>query len=113
MVFAPAIVGWFTSDADVASISARGLRIISSGFLFYSSGYVLTQAFNGAGDTWTPTMINIVCLWLGEIPLAYLLAQPLGFGPTGVFSAFPIAFGGMAVLSAVLFRRGRWKTARV
>jgi len=113
MVFAPAIVGWFTNDGEVASIGARGLRIISSGFLFYSSGYVLTQAFNGAGDTWTPTMINILCLWLGEIPLAYLLAQPLGFGPMGVFSAFPIAFGGMAVLSAVLFRRGRWKTARV
>ncbi len=113
IVFAGPIVGWFTSDAEVAAIGARGLRLTSSGFLFYSTAYVLTQAFNGAGDTWTPTLINIVCLWLGEIPIAYLLARPLGYGPNGVFGAFPIAFGVMAAVSAIVFRRGGWKSARV
>ena len=113
VVFADPIVTRFTTDVDVASIGARGLRIVSVGFLFYSTGYVLTQAFNGAGDTWTPTILNIVCLWLGEIPLAYLLAHALGFGPSGVFAAFPIAFGAMAVMSVAVFRLGTWKTKRV
>jgi len=113
MLFAEGIVSWFTSDAAVAPLASRGLRITSSGFLFYSAGFVLTASFNGAGDTWTPTVINIVCLWLGEIPIAYLLARVLGFGPVGVFWAFPIAFGSMTVVSAVVFRRGRWKLKRV
>ena len=113
IVFAAPIVGWFTTDTEVATVAARGLRIMSSGFLFYSTAYVLTQSFNGAGDTWTPTLINILCLWVGEIPLAYLLAHSFGYGPPGVFAAFPIAFGLMAVLSAMVFRRGQWKTKRV
>jgi Na+-driven multidrug efflux pump len=74
---------------------------------------VLTQAFNGAGDTWTPTFINLFCFWLWEIPLAWLLAKPLGFGPTGVFTAVLVGFSTMAVVSVVLFRRGRWKRVKV
>ena len=71
---------------------------------------MLTQSFNGAGDTVTPTLINILCLWLGEIPLAYVLARPVGFGPAGVFWSIAIAFSVMSLVSAAVFRRGRWKT---
>ncbi len=74
---------------------------------------VLTQAFNGAGDTRTPTLIHLVCLWLWEIPLAWVLAYPLGFGPTGVFIAVSVAFSTLALVSAWLFRRGGWKLRTV
>lgn len=113
VVFGEAIVRGFSSDAAVVSYGAQALRIISAGFLFYAYGMVLTQAFNGAGDTWTPTLINLFCFWLWEIPLAWLLARPLGLGPTGVFVAVLVGFSTMAVASVVLFRRGRWKRVRV
>jgi Na+-driven multidrug efflux pump len=74
---------------------------------------VLTAAFNGAGDTRTPTLINLVCMWLWEIPLAWVLAYPLGFGPTGIFMAVSIAFSTLAFVSAWLFSRGTWKLKRV
>jgi len=70
---------------------------------------VITQSFNGAGDTWTPTIINLFVFWLWELPLAYALAIVFGFGPRGVFLAITIAFSTLAVVSAVLFRRGKWK----
>jgi Na+-driven multidrug efflux pump len=71
---------------------------------------VVTQSFNGAGDTWTPTWINLFCFWLWEIPLAYALAIWLRLGPFGVYLAITIAFSTLAVVSAVRFRKGRWKT---
>jgi len=74
---------------------------------------VLTQSFNDAGDTWTPTVINLFIFWLREIPLGYVLAKPLGLGPHGVFWAMMIAFSTLAVVSAVVFRRGRWKESIV
>ena len=113
VVFAEPVVAVFTVDPDVAPLAAAGLRIISGAFPLYAYGFVLTQAFNGAGDTWTPTVINIFCCWLGEIPIAYVLARPLGFGPPGAFWSVPIAFSAMALVSALLFRRGKWKLARV
>jgi putative MATE family efflux protein len=113
IVFGNAIVTAFSSDPAVVSYGTQALRIISAGFLFYAYGMVLTQAFNGAGDTWTPTLINLFCFWLFEIPLAWLLAGPLGFGPTGVFTAMLIGFSAMALVSVVPFRRGRWKRVRV
>jgi len=70
---------------------------------------VLTQSFNGAGDTWTPTLLNLLCYWCLEIPLAWFLARQAGLGPTGAFIAIMAAFSMIAVLSAVLFRQGRWK----
>jgi Na+-driven multidrug efflux pump len=73
VVFPRPLVALFTADPDVAAIAVRGLRIISSAFLFYAHGMVLTQAFNGAGDTLTPTLINAFCFWLFEIPIAYVL----------------------------------------
>ncbi|MBV8857604.1 MAG: MATE family efflux transporter [Acidobacteria bacterium] len=115
-VFADAIVGVFTHAAAGEEVHAYGvscLRIISSGFLFYAYGMVLTQSFNGAGDTRTPTVINVFVFWLWEIPLAWLLAFKFGMGPRGVFVAAAVAFSTLAVVSAYFFRRGRWKTKRV
>jgi putative MATE family efflux protein len=113
VVFADPLVSVFTTDPSVAPTAASGLRIISSGFLFYAYGFVLTQSFNGAGDTVTPTVINLFCFWLFEIPLAYVLARPLGLGPAGVFWSIAIAFSVMTVVSAYFFRRGSWKLKRV
>jgi Na+-driven multidrug efflux pump len=73
----------------------------------------MTSAFNGAGDTWTPTLLNFVCYWMLEIPLGWMLARVFGFGPTGVFIAIPLAFSVLAAWSVVLFRKGRWKEKRV
>jgi putative MATE family efflux protein len=111
--FADTIVSGFSPNPEVIAHGARALRIISAGFLFYAYGMVVTQAFNGAGDTWTPTLINLFCYWLLEIPLAWTLARPLGLGPTGVFVSVLVAFSTMAVVSVALFRRGRWRRVSV
>jgi len=113
MLFAPLIVSAFTSDAEVALHAIHCLRAVSTGFLFYGTGMALTAAFNGAGDTRTPTLINLVSLWLLEIPLAWVLANPLGFGPTGAFIALSAGFSTMCFLSVWMFRKGDWKTRRV
>jgi putative MATE family efflux protein len=115
-LFANPIVGIFTDAAAGPEVHAYGvecLRIVSSGFIFYAYGMVLTQSFNGAGDTRTPTLINVCVFWLWEIPLAWFLAYRLGLGPRGVFLAVTIAFSTLAVVSAYFFRRGHWKTKRV
>ncbi len=113
LLFAPALTGVFTSDAEVASHATHSLRIIAAGFLFYGYGMVMSMAFNGAGDTRTPTLINLVCFWLFEIPFAWALAYPLGFGPTGVFIAVAVSFSIFAFVSTFLFSRGTWKTKEV
>jgi Na+-driven multidrug efflux pump len=103
----------FTADAGVAGYAIDCLRLVAMGFVFYAYGMVLTQAFNGAGDTWTPTLINLACFWAFEIPLAWFLAFTVGMGPHGVFVAITVAYTSIAVVSAVLFRRGRWKLKHV
>ena len=113
VLFAPALVSLFTSDPAVAVHAVSCLRVVASGFLFYAYGMVLTQSFNGAGDTFTPTIINLVVFWLWEIPLAYVLAVHLGMGPSGVFWSITIAFSTLAIVSAVIFRRGHWKTRKI
>src|SRR5829696_5925740 len=107
--FARNIIGFYTEDPNVAGYGVDCLRIVAYGFLFYAYGMVLGQSFNGAGDTWTPTIINLFVFWLWEIPLAYLLSVVAGLGPRGIFVAITIAFSTLAVVSAVVFRRGRWK----
>ncbi|HKY42230.1 MAG TPA: MATE family efflux transporter [Pyrinomonadaceae bacterium] len=107
--FAPQIIWFYTDDPAVSQYGVACLRIVAYGFLFYAYGMVLTQSFNGAGDTWTPTIINLFVFWLWEIPLAYVLSSVLGMGPRGVFAAMTIAFSTLAVVSAAVFRRGRWK----
>jgi putative MATE family efflux protein len=113
VAFAHPIVGVFTTDPDVLRTGTDCLRVIALGFPFYAYGMVVTQAFNGAGDTWTPTWLNLVIFWVWEIPLAYALAVPLHFGPRGLFAAVSIAFSTLAVAGVVLFRRGRWKRIKV
>ena len=113
IAFAPAIVGLFGGTEGASAIAATGLRIVSIGFVFYAYGMVLTAAFNGAGAVWTPTILNFFCFWLWEIPLAWALSLPGGMETTGVFIAMTVSFSTLAVVSAVLFRRGRWKTATV
>jgi Na+-driven multidrug efflux pump len=113
IIFANQIVGVFTHDPQAAPTAALALRTMSCGFLFYALGMVLTQSFNGAGDTWTPTWINLVCFWLLQIPLAYFLSRVAGYGPFGAFLAITIGYSTLALVSAVLFRRGRWKLRQV
>jgi putative MATE family efflux protein len=113
LLFAPIIVRIFTSDAAVGSVGVQCLRIVSAGFLFYGYGMVLTAAFNGAGDTRTPTVINLVSLWILELPLAWLLAHSAGLGPSGSFVAMSVGFSTLAFLSAWIFSKGHWKTRHV
>ena len=113
IILAGPIVSIFTHDPGARMFGAQALRTMSYGFLFYALGMVLTQSFNGAGDTWTPTWINLFCFWLWEIPLAFLLARVLNFGPLGVFLAIMIGYSTLALVSTVLFRRGRWKLRMV
>jgi putative MATE family efflux protein len=112
-VGAGVIARLFTSDPAVQPFAISCLRVVSLGFVFYACGMVLTQAFNGAGDTWTPTVMNLFVFWLWEIPLAWWLAIRAGLGPRGVFIALTVAYSTLAVVSAVLFRRGGWKTKKV
>lgn len=107
------ITGLFGADALTLEYAARGLQIVSLGFFFYAYGMVLTQSFNGAGDTWTPTLLNVLCFWCWEIPLAAFLALRTDLGPYGIFVAITVAFSTLALLSALIFRRGRWKLAVV
>jgi len=104
------IVGLFTHDPAIVPWAVRCLRIVSVGFVFYAWGMVLSNAFNGAGDTWTPTWLNLVCFWLFEVPLAWWLSRIPSIGPDGVFASVTIAFSFFAALSAWLFKRGKWKT---
>ena len=113
VILARPVVGLFTPDVGVAAYGTAALRTVACGFLFYAYGMVITQSFNGAGDTRTPTYINLGVFWLFEIPLAWLLANTFGLGPQGVFLAATFAFSLLAVVSALLFRRGRWKTRMV
>jgi putative MATE family efflux protein len=108
-LFSGPIVGIFTDDPQIFAYGTASLHTIAYGFAFYGGGMVLETAFNGAGDTWTPTYINLLIFWLIEIPLAYTLAYYYGMGPYGVFWAITISFSLLAVVSALLFKRGKWK----
>ena len=108
-LFSHQIIGIFTSEAEVLRYGTSALHIIAYGFAFYGLGMVLETAFNGAGDTWTPTYLNFFVFWVFEIPLAYLLAYYYGWGPDGVFWAITLAFSLLAVVSGLLFKRGKWK----
>jgi len=107
------IISVFTNNEEVKAIAVRALRIISTGYIFYGIGMVMSNAFNGAGDTWTPTWISFFGFWLFQIPLAYLLAKHYELGPTGVFVAIPVAETAITIAAYILFRKGRWKTVTV
>lgn len=110
---APTMASWFGSDPEMTRHATRVLRIVALGFPLYAVGMVVTAAFNGAGDVWTPTWLSFVIFWLWEIPLAWLLAGPMGMGPDGVSIAIAMSFSTLAVVATLLFRRGRWRTTVV
>ena len=113
LLFAEPLVRIFTDDPIVIPFAVDCLRYISYGYIFYAYGMVVVQAFNGAGDTTTPTIINLCCYWLFQIPLAYALAMPLGLGAQGVFLAITISESTIAVVGVLIFRRGRWKARKI
>lgn len=113
LIFPEPIISVFTNQDDVKAIAVKALRIVSSGYIFYGIGMVMTNAFNGAGDTWTPTWINLFGFWAFQVPLAYLLAKYFELGPTGVFIAIPVSETVITIIAYILFKRGKWKTVKV
>ncbi len=113
LIFAHPIVSFFTNDAAIAGYAAQSLRIFGSGYIFYGIGMTMTQALNGAGDTRTPTIINFVCFWVFQIPLAYFLAKGLDLKATGAFLATPIAETIVAIVALYYFKKGKWKVVKV
>jgi putative MATE family efflux protein len=113
LVLGRSIVSFINPDPLIGVVSLHALQIIAPGYVFYGIGMVMTNAFNGAGDTRTPTIVNFFCFWTFQIPLAWLLAIGLGFGPKGVFFAIVITETTISIVSFLLFRRGGWKTVKV
>jgi len=113
LFFASPIIGIFTSDPEVHEYGTLALQIVGSGYIFYGIGMVMIQALNGAGDTKTPTWLNLFGFWLFQIPLAWLLASVFGFGPAGAFAGVPIAETAIAIAAWVLFKRGNWKKIKI
>jgi putative MATE family efflux protein len=111
--FPDIVVSVFTSDAGIAAYARECLRIVGYGYAFYGLGMVMESSFNGAGDTITPTWLNLFVFWVFEIPLAYVLSYKFGWGPIGVFWAITLAFSLLAVSAALLFKRGKWKLTTV
>jgi len=109
LFFASYILAFFSSESEVVEFGAMCLKIIAVGYVFYAYGMVLTQSFNGAGDTYTPTVINFICFWIYQLPFAYLTAVILGWGPKGVLIAITSAEVLISVLSYIWFKRGHWK----
>lgn len=111
--FAEPIIAFFSEDAIVIAYGAQALRIIGTGYIFYGIGMVMTQALNGAGDTRTPTIINFVCFWLFQVPLAYILAKGFDMKSTGAFIAIPVAETAIALVAWFYFKKGKWKEVKV
>ncbi|MBK8517754.1 MAG: MATE family efflux transporter [Saprospiraceae bacterium] len=111
--FSGPIIGFFTDVPSVMNVGVRSLQIIGSGFIFYGIGMVMIQALNGAGDTITPTWINFIGFWVFQIPLAYMIQRYTDFGLDGIFAVVPVAETGIALVSYLIFRRGKWKVIQV
>lgn len=107
------VVAFFAENKDIQAMGYEAMKIMSIGYVFYGVGMVLINAFNGAGDTWTPTYINLFGFWCFQIPLAYLLANYWEMGPKGVFIAVPVAEMLITVISFIVFKRGKWKQVKV
>lgn len=107
------IIRIFTDDTAVIEYGANALQIIALGYIFYGYGMVVTQSFNGAGDTLTPTLLNLFGFWCFQIPMAYLLARKTDLGSTGVYVAISIAESCIAIAGIIIFRKGKWKTVKV
>jgi putative MATE family efflux protein len=113
-LFFPApLVAFFTTDPRVVQVAVDCLSIFAVGYMTYAWGMVLVQAFNGAGDTMTPTLMNLVAFWAIQLPLSYLLGVKLSYGVRGAFWAVPIADLSLTIMALVMFRRGAWKKQRI
>jgi len=110
---APWLIAFFTQEPEVARHGILSLRIICLGYVFYAYGMVIGQAFNGAGDTVTPSLINLFAFWMLQIPLAFLFARVFDWGPEGVYWAISISESALAVIAIFVFRQGRWKTTKI
>ena len=106
-------MSFFTDSPDVVLNGTQSLRILSYGFVFLALGSVMTQAFNGAGDTMTPTWINGFAFWVVQIPLAWMLSAGIGLGPEGVYWSVFVADTVMSLVAFWMFRRGSWKSRYV
>lgn len=113
LLFASPIISIFTTEPEVHKFGVLSLQIIGAGYIFYGIGMVMVQALNGAGDTKTPTWINVFGFWLFQIPFALLLAKGFGMGPLGAFIAIPVAETAMALGAFYYFRKGKWKEVKV
>lgn len=112
-LFGENLMRFFTKDELVIATGTQCLHILSIGYLFFAYGMVISQSFNGAGDTLTPTILNLFVFWGLQIPLAYLLAKYLKWGPTGVYVSIGVAEAVLAVVSIIIFKRGKWKVVKV
>jgi putative MATE family efflux protein len=113
LIFGDWFIGLFNNDAGVVAVGKEALAVLCLGYVFFAYGMVIAQSFNGAGDTLTPTLINVALFWALEVPLAWYFAHSLGMGASGVFWAISVAHSLHAVVSVLLFRRGKWKTVQV
>ncbi len=113
LAFAPQIIGIFNSTPSVVQNGALCLQVVAAGYLFYAYGMVISQAFNGAGDTRTPTKINFIAFWLFQLPFAYLAAMTFELGALGVFLAITLAEVMLSIIAIFWFRRGHWKRVEV
>lgn len=113
VIAAPWIIPFFTKEPDVIHQGVLCLRIICLGYVFYAYGMVIGQAFNGAGDTVTPTIINFIAFWLLQIPLSYTFATLFAWGPVGVYWGIAISESLLALIAIAVFRRGKWKTVQI
>ncbi|KJD34275.1 multidrug transporter MatE [Tamlana nanhaiensis] len=113
LIFAPQIIVLFNDTQTVVKYGSLCLRVLASGYIFYGYGMVIINAFNGAGDTKTPTYINFVCFWLLQLPFAYFMALTLNFGPSGVFWAITFAEVLIAIIAIIWFKKGTWKNVKV
>ncbi len=111
--FGESLMKFFTSNKMAIQHGTLCLHILAVGYIFFAYGMVLTQAFNGAGDTKTPTYINIFIFWVLQIPLAYFLAKYIGWGPRGVYIAIGISEAVLAIVSIIIFKKGRWKLVKL
>ena len=113
VIFAPIIVALFTSETEIQRYGVNCLRILGVGYPVYAIGMIVIQAINGAGDTRTPSLLNFICFWIVQIPLAYWLATAVGMGPNGVFLSIVVSESLLTILGVIMFRRGSWRLQEV
>ena len=112
-VFGEQLMRFFTSDEAAITAGTQCLHILAIGYIFFAYGMIISQAFNGAGDTKTPTYINLFVFWALQIPIAYFLAKFLKLGPVGVYTAIAVSETVLAIISIIVFKKGKWKLVKV